>query len=230
MEDLIEFARAELAAAADPAKAGPMAAYMKTDMPFYGVQKPARAKIERRMLREFRAATRRVYERSVLALWSRPHREEKYLAIRFATGHDEFIDADSLPLYERLIREGAWWDFVDEIAKHLVGGALRKDPGDLWPVMDSWIEDGDFWIRRTALLCQLGFKGDTDHRRLFDYCLRRAEEAEFFIRKAIGWALRDYSYAEPERVRDFLLEHRRRLSSLSFREGGRLLRRAGLMD
>ncbi len=229
MKALVQFVQAELRDLADPAKAAPMAAYMKTDMPFYGVQKPARAKLEKRMLREFHAETRRDYERAVISLWKLSHREEKYLAIHFAAGHPEFIDANSIELYERLIREGAWWDFVDGIATALVGVALRKEPEKLWPLMDLWIEDEDFWIRRSAILCQLGWKGDTDHRRLFDYCLRRADETEFFIRKAIGWALRDYSYAEPQRVKAFLLKHRGRLSGLSYREGAKALKRKGLL-
>jgi 3-methyladenine DNA glycosylase AlkD len=230
MKNLVIFVQRELAALADPDKAGPMAAYMKTEMPFYGVQKPARAKVEKAVLRDFKAATRSEYKQAVLALWHLPHREEKYLAIHFAAGHKEFVDAASITLYKRLIQEGAWWDFVDGIATALVGVALVKNPDKVWPTMDVWIEDDDFWLRRTALLCQLGFKKETDHRRLFDYCLRRADEKEFFIRKAIGWALRDYSYAEPARVKAFLQKHEGRLSGLSFREGAKQLRRQGLLD
>ncbi|MBC8366575.1 DNA alkylation repair protein [bacterium] len=230
MKDLVKYVQQELAALADPAKAGPMAAYLKTDMPFYGVQKPDRAKIEKSMLRNFRAATRREYKQAILALWQLPHREEKYLAIHFAANHMDFVDETNLPLYKRLIQEGAWWDFVDGIATALVGVALRKEPDRVWPTMDAWIEDEDFWLRRTAILCQLGFKKETDHRRLFDYCLRRADETEFFIRKAIGWALRDYSYAEPSRVKAFLLKNKDQLSGLSFREGAKQLKKTGQLD
>ncbi len=230
MKDLVKLVQKELAALADPDKAGPMAAYMKTDMPFYGVQKPLRAKVEKALLKDFKAATRSEYKQAVLALWQLPHREEKYLAIHYAAGHKEFVDAASIPLYKRLIQEGAWWDFVDGIATALIGVVLAKNPDRVWPTMDVWIEDDDFWLRRTAILCQLGFKKETDHRRLFDYCLRRADEKEFFIRKAIGWALRDYSYAEPALVKAFLLKHENRLSGLSFREGAKQLRKQGLLD
>ncbi len=230
MKDLTKFVQDELAALADPVKAVPMAAYMKTDMPFYGVQKPVRAKLEKALIRKFKATTRTEYRQAVLALWQLPHREEKYLAIHFAAGHADFVDVASIPLYKRLIQEGAWWDFVDGIATALIGVALRNNPERVWPSMDEWIEDHDFWLRRTAILCQLGFKKETDSGRLFDYCLRRAHEKEFFIRKAIGWALRDYSYAEPARVKVFLLKNQARLSGLSFREGAKQLKRKGLFD
>ena len=86
------------------------------------------------------------------------------------------------------------------------------------PKLDRWIDDRNLWIRRTAILSQLKHKGGTDRDQLFGYCLRRAGEKEFFIRKAIGWALREYAKTEPDAVRAFALEHREQLSGLSFRE------------
>jgi len=98
------------------------------------------------------------------------------------------------------------------------------------PLIERWIDDADMWIRRSALLAHNRHKHQTDHAQLFDHCLRRAGEQEFFIRKAIGWALRQYSYANPTAVRRFLLANRDRLSGLSFREGARQLVRIGLMS
>jgi 3-methyladenine DNA glycosylase AlkD len=132
-----------------------------------------------------------------------------------------------MPLYERLIREGAWWDLVDDAAIRLAGRVLRAHRQEMSDVMDAWIDDDDLWIRRSALISQIGHRAETDHGRLFDYCRKRAGESEFFIRKAIGWALRDYSYAAPERVMAFLTDNRQRLSGLSFREGAKALRRKG---
>jgi len=226
-ERIRRFAGAELKKAANPAKAGPMAAYMKTDMPFYGVQRPARELIEREIRKRYEITTRRDYEAAVRALWKQPHREEKYLAIAVAGMFPDFIAPPSLKLYERLVRDGAWWDLVDGVAVGLIGRVLRERRATTAPLMDEWIDDDDMWIRRTALISQIGHKKDTDHRRLFRYCLRRAGEKGFFIRKAVGWALREYSHAEPERVKAFLERHRDRLSPLSFREGAKALIRKG---
>ena len=151
-------------------------------------------------------------------MWERPHREEKYCAISLAVDHPEYVTIGSVPLYRRMIREGAWWDFVDEIAAHLIGKVLLDDRERMALKLDRWINDENMWIRRTAILSQLKHKAATDQDRLFGYCLRRADEKEFFIRKAIGWALREYAKTEPDAVRTFALEHRDRLSGLSFRE------------
>jgi 3-methyladenine DNA glycosylase AlkD len=228
-DQLAAFVSAQLGARANPRNTGPMAAYLKTSMPFYGVKKPDRVPIHQQMKKRFAPANRREYEAGVRALWKLPHREEKYAAIVFARQSDVFITADSIPLYERMIREGAWWDLVDDIAVNLVGRAQYKQRPVVRPVMRRWIDDEDLWIRRTALLSQNRHKEKTDQRQLFRHCLRRAGEKEFFIRKAIGRALRDYSYSAPEAVRDFLLAHRERLSGLSFREAAKQLRRAGVV-
>ncbi len=227
--EMVRFVTTSLAARADSRKAVAMAAYMKTTMPFHGVPQPARELIERQIKTRFAPAGRRDYERAVLSLWRLGHREEKYIAIAVAQMYPDFIRPESIPLYERLIREGAWWDFVDEIASKLVGALPLGDPEAVWPIIDRWIEDEDLWIRRTALICQLGHKERTDHVRLFRYCRARAGDKDFFIRKGIGWALRQYSYAAPERVRDFLVRNRAILSPLSYREGSKVLLRKSLM-
>lgn len=224
---LVLYVQQELRRRADPAKALEMAAYMKTDMPFYGVQKPDRVAMHRFMRTQFCPPSQQDYEDGVLALWRLPHREEKYAAIEFASQNRKYIASASLPLYERLIREGAWWDFVDPVATMLVGGVLLRQRADVGRVMDQWIRDPDLWIRRAALLAHLKHKTQTDERQLFDHCLRLAGEKEFFIRKAIGWALREHSKTAPDAVRAFLTEHRARLSPLSYREGAKHLLREG---
>ncbi len=227
--DLIRFIQREFRKLADPEKAPPMAAYMKTERPFYGIQKPARAAILRLVKKRFAPKTRRDYEAAVLALWRLPHREEQYAALDFASQWPLFIVSESLPLYERLIREGAWWDLVDPAATGLAGRVLLKERPAVRKTIGGWIDDENLWIRRAALLSQIRHKEKTDERQLFRHCLQRAHETEFFIRKGIGWALRDYSYTAPEAVRDFLLTHRDRLSGLSFREGAKQLARTRRM-
>lgn len=218
MEDLVRFVRGELSRLADPAKAAGMAAYMKTDMPCYGVTKPARARLEREVHARFPLTRRADYRAAVLALWSQPHREEKYLAVAVARHHPRFITFSSVPLYRRLIVEGAWWDFVDEVAAHLVGRVLLHQRARLRPTLDRWIDHPDLWLRRAALLSQLTHREQTDTGQLFDYCRRRAHEKEFFIRKAIGWALRAYAWTDPAAVGAFVAAHRAELSPLSVRE------------
>ena len=215
---LVEYVQTALAERADPKKAAGMQAYMKTDMPFYGVQKPGRAGIFREIEARFAPKSHSGYLGMVDALWELPHREEKYLAQAVAAGFREFIVPDSMPFYRRFIVEGAWWDFVDEAATHLVRELVIHHPEATWPIVDSWIDHPDMWLRRAAIICQVGAKERTDATRLFDFCARRAHEREFFIRKGIGWALREYARTDPEAVAGFALAHRDDLSGLSFRE------------
>jgi 3-methyladenine DNA glycosylase AlkD len=212
------FASTALAEMANPDKAVGMQAYMKTDMPFYGVQGPRRRPIARQLFADFPPADRAEYEAVVLGLWALPHREEKYLALEIAGHFRSFVDTASLPLYRRLIVEGAWWDFVDEVATHIVRRVILQEPASAWPEVDTWIGDSDMWLRRSAIICQVGAKEKTDSDRLFAFCEARIEEKEFFIRKAIGWSLREYAKTDPEAVAGFAAEHRDRLSGLSYRE------------
>lgn len=222
---LAAFVSTELTRLADPAKAVAMAAYMKTDMPFHGVQKADCIGLHRTIRTRFVPSSQEDYEQGILALWRLPHREEKYAAIEFATQNKTFITSASLPLYERLIRDGAWWDLVDPVAAILVGSVLVKERAAVRRTMEAWVRDADMWMRRAALLAHLKHKTQTDERQLFAHCLLLAEEKEFFIRKAIGWVLREYSKTAPDRVRAFIDAHRDVLSPLSVREGSKHLAR-----
>jgi 3-methyladenine DNA glycosylase AlkD len=225
-EELCAYVQRQFRALADPAKAGPMAAYMRTSQPFHGVQHAGVDALAREILTRFPCCDQGSYESHVLALWRLPHREERYLAIRHAR-QKQFIGPESMPLYERLIREGAWWDLVDETAAHLVGGALRVARKEVEPILDRWLTDSDLWIRRASVLAQLRHGAETKEKQLFRYCLVLAGEQEFFIRKAIGWALREYSKTAPDSVIQFLAANRSRLSPLSLREGAKHLVRQG---
>lgn len=222
-DDLVKYIQSSFKKLADKQKSVEMAAYMKTTMPFYGIQKPDRSPIYKTIKKDFKPETQKEYEAFVLGLWNLPHREEKYTALEVALQHKNFITTDSLDLYEQLIREGAWWDFVDVIAVHLVGQTLLDERKKVKPLMDKWIKDDDMWIRRTAILSQNKHKKETDEKMLFDYCKKRMHEREFFIAKAIGWALREYSYTNPRAVKQFLKENANELAPLSVREGGKRL-------
>ena len=228
-----------LEALADPVKAAQMAAYMKTQAPFWGVQAPERDAILREVCLEGLApltCAAQVIE-VVEALWSKPHREERALAVRLLRRQVRRFDAADLPWIEGVIRRGAWWDTVDELAAHVVGPLVARDPDAGWPVMDAWIMDEDKWVCRAALLCQLGRGRAARQDKLFEHVrrcapssplasqaltapelARRALCADFFIRKAIGWALRDHARHEPEAVRGLVQELGPSLSALSRRE------------
>jgi 3-methyladenine DNA glycosylase AlkD len=120
------------------------------------------------------------------------------------------------------VTTGAWWDVVDNIAGNRVGPILRSSPGIVTPVVRSWAVDDDLWVRRTAILCQLGSKAATDTELLAHVLERNLEDShhgrEFFIRKAVGWALRQHARVDPGWVLDFVAAHDDRLSGLSRRE------------
>ena len=217
-EALSKFTTEGLAAVANPEKAAPMAAYMKTDQPFYGVQKAGRTLIYREMIERFPPRDRDEYREAVLGLWVLPHREQQYLALAYAKAFPRYVTLSSVPLYRRLIVDGAWWDLVDDIAVKLVGGVLFKQRERMTPKVRAWIDHKNMWLRRTAIIAQIGHKADTDETLLLDACAARLHESEFFIRKAIGWALRDYARTKPDEVRAFAAIHREDMSGLSFRE------------
>jgi 3-methyladenine DNA glycosylase AlkD len=219
--EMIRFASGALAKLANPVKAQGMQAYMKAEMPFYGVQKAERTPVLRDLARRFPPSDQSAYEAMVLGLWDLPHREEKYLALGVARRFRTFVTPASLPLYRRLIVEGAWWDLVDEVATHLICDLVVGYPDEAWPEVDTWIDSEDMWLRRSAIICQVGAKEAADTDRLFRFCAERAFEKEFFIRKAIGWALRQHARVDPEAVARFVAEHRADLSGLSYREATR---------
>lgn len=223
VEGLVGLVARGLREGANPAKAASMAAYVKSDTPFYGAQKAVRAPVHRAAIRSFPPTDRSEYRQAVLALWNQPHREERYLAIDYARSFPKYVTVASIPLYRRMIVEGAWWDFVDSLAIHLVGQVLLAQRDATTPKVRAWIDDPDMWLRRSAIIGQIGHKQATDTDLLFDACARRMHETEFFIRKAIGWALRDYAKTDPSAVIAFVTEHRDALSGLSFREATKYL-------
>ena len=230
---LIDATRRELAAAADPVRAPQQQAYMKSAMPYRGLTTPELRRVMRRLLSDppLRPANADEWDRTIRALWDEAtHREEWYAALAIARHPSAKAHRalGALPLYHHLVVTGAWWDVVDEVATHLVRDELLADPDLVAPTMRSWAADGDRWVRRTAILCQIGARDSVDVALLRDVIVPNLEGApsagpqgrqDFFIRKAIGWALRDVSYHRPDWVRAFVDEHRAALSGLSVREG-----------
>ena len=193
-----------LAAAAVPADAGPMAAYMRNRFPFLGVRAPAQKAVFRAALD---AAGPAVEEAEVVAaidgLWARPEREHRYagchLAGRFAPrASPAFVDQAAL-----WITTDPWWDTCDALARGCVGRIVRHHPA-LRPTMDRWLGGDDLWRTRSAILHMGGWKDAIDRDWVFSACLARADHPDFFIRKALGWILRDLAWVDPAAVVAFV--------------------------
>ncbi len=154
---------------------------------------------------------------AVEGLWALPEREYQYAGCGLVARHIKVCGPGFIAVVGRLVTTKSWWDTVDSLAKNGAGALVLRYP-ELAGTMDQWMESESMWLRRTAILHQLGFKERTDAERLFRYCSLEAHEHEFFIRKAIGWALREYSKEDPAAVRAFVAAHDAELSGLSKRE------------
>ncbi len=218
---LISNLRKSLRAAADSTKALGMQAYMKSAMPYLGVPMPLFRKTIGPLLAAHLLATFEEWRDTILALWrTARYREERYAAIELAgyRRYHEFRTLRALPMYEEMITSGAWWDYVDSIATRQLGDVLRED-GDAMPaILRQWAVSDNLWKRRSAILAQLHFKRETDLDLLYD-CIRPSLGAsEFFLRKGIGWALRQYARTDAKEVIRYVRVHEAQLSPLSKRE------------
>ena len=199
--ELVDAIRADLAAAADPTKAPAMQAYMKSAMPYRGVPTPERRRLAREPSRRRRRADRsRDWQAIVTELWDgATHREERYVAVDLCAMRPArpWQDADLVPLYDHFVVTGAWWDHVDAVAIALLGPILRADRPTVEPIVRGWITDDDLWRRRTSIIIQNGAKAATDDELLADAIVANLDDRDFFIRKAIGWALREQAKSDP---------------------------------
>lgn len=217
--------RAALAERGDPERAAQQQAYMKSALPYVGLTAPELRSLLRPLLVEHRFIDRASWAAAVLELWEDvTHREQWYAAVALLRhrAYRAWMDPDLLPLLEQLVRTGAWWDVVDEIASHLVGQVLLDHRAEVTPVMDAWSVDDSMWVRRTAMLAQLRHRADTDTDLLERVLVANLDDTaygrEFFVRKALGWALREHAKTDAAWVTTFVSTHADRLSGLSRRE------------
>jgi len=228
--------RRELKRVAVAANAPAMQAYMKSEMPYHGVSAEGLRAACRRIFAAHPITSAAEWQRDALAVWNgATHREERYAAIEW-TGERRaraFQTLEALPMYEHMIVTGAWWDTVDALAKKRLGELLRREPARMRSRMRAWSRDANIWKRRSAILCQLGFKGDTDLPFLYA-CIEPSLEPNlrrgalrgrtlsatelFFLRKAIGWALRQYAWTDAKEIVRYVGSRRDALSGLSRRE------------
>lgn len=207
-----------LAAVADPVRAPKMQAYMKSNMPYLGVAVPAVRAVTTAMARGHPPSSVLQLGATATALWrGATHREHRYAASELTGLRMAHGALALLPLYEEMIVTGAWWDHVDAVAPRL-GQLLAIHPASLRPLLLAWSRTPDRWLRRASIIAQLGAKERTDPDLLSSVIDANVTDPDFFIRKAIGWALRDYARTDPEWVRGFVASRARVLSSLSRRE------------
>ena len=206
-----------LAPEANPERASQMSAYMKNRFAFLGIQTPARRQLCNPLIRALSGNP----VTAAKALWRLDAREYQYVGCDLLRHHVRKLGASDLPQLEKLVLDKSWWDTVDGLTP-VIGDIVLREPA-LASRMDQLIDADDFWLRRVAILHQLAWKDKTDQERLFRYCLQCAGEPEFFIRKAIGWALRQYARTAPDAVRVFLKQHKDSLSGLSLREAAKHL-------
>ncbi|SIR06549.1 DNA-7-methylguanine glycosylase [Janthinobacterium sp. TND4EL3] len=212
--------KAALEAVAEPGRAAPMQAYMRGQFVFLGVAAPQRRLAAKALLAGLQGVGAEVLLEHAQLLWQQPEREYQHVALDMLAMHRRQLLPEHIPALLDLARQRAWWDSIDGMAD-VVGDVLQaqlRRGGDGHAHMEGALRHADFWLRRIAMLHQLGWRGDTDARWLFDAALALAHEDEFFIRKAIGWALRDYAHHAPAAVTAFANAHRQRLSALSYRE------------
>ncbi|MET7392987.1 DNA alkylation repair protein [Dactylosporangium sp. NPDC005572] len=214
---MIERLQAVFTAGADPDRAGPMKAYMRDQFEFLGLTSEPRRALTREVLAGTAKPTERELVEVALACWALPEREYQYFACDYLRRHAKVLTPAALPAIRTLITTKSWWDTVDILAANVVGPMVAGHPA-LRTAMDEWaVRPGELWTARTAILHQLRYGGRTDTDRLFAYCAAWATEPDFFIRKAIGWALREYAKTDPAAVRAFVEGHPA-LSPLSVRE------------
>lgn len=213
--------RKALRQASDANKARAMQAYMKSAMPYHGVPTPVLRKLCRESFADLTFPNAPSWQNMVLGLWREAlFREERYAALNLAGDKrgTAFQTPAAMKMYEELIVTGAWWDYVDDIASHRIGAILRDFPAPIRRKMLSWSRSNNLWKRRSAILCQLGFKTQTDLDLLYACIEPSLASREFFLQKAIGWALRQYAWIDSREIKRYVRLNRDRLSALSCRE------------
>jgi len=197
-----------------------MQKYMKSTMPYLGIMSTPLREICGSVFLRFPLELN-AYRATSLSLWrGASFREERYAAIQLSgfKAYRSFQTPTLIPMYEEMIVAGAWWDYVDTIAIDRIGPILRTHRAEMTPILRSWSTDGDMWKRRTAIIAQVGLKDKVDFDLLVPAIVPNLADREFFIRKAIGWALRQDAKRFPERVEMFVRQNEDRLSGLSRRE------------
>ncbi|NMB93784.1 MAG: DNA alkylation repair protein [Flexilinea flocculi] len=205
--------------AADPVKAAPMSAYMRNQFSYLGISTPERKKLSQEFLKTLKQND--IDWAFVFSCWEMPEREFQYLAVEYLTRQKAKLTDSDIPNLRILIITKSWWDTVDGLDV-IVGDIALRHP-EVSQILLTWSTDENIWLRRAAIDHQLGRREKTDIRLLEKIIINNLGQKEFFINKAIGWSLREYSKTNPEWVREFIERHREALSSLSIREASKYI-------
>ena len=197
--------------------------YMRNKFDFFGIKAQPRRKSTREFMRKNNRPDYENIDVVIKKLWTMEEREYQYFAIELLERYKKEFTKEIINLLEYMITNKSWWDTVDRIAKKLVGKYFELFPEKRDGYLQKWVKSNNMWLQRTALLFQLGYKENTDVELLFDLINELKDIDEFFIQKAIGWSLREYSKIKPELVKKFIKNHD--LSSLSTREGMKVIKK-----
>ena len=209
----------DLKRVANPNDAVAMKAYMKNKFEFLGVKTPARRKLAKAF---FKQHTDSVIDWNFInEAWSNPYRELQYAALDYLESRKKPLTPSDLPRLKKLAQTKSWWDTIDFLDR-LVGSIIARFP-ETKEIILAWSRDEDIWLRRLAIDHQLLRKEETDIELLENILVNNLGQTEFFINKAIGWALRDYSKTNPDWVRDFIERYQAEMVALSIREGSKYL-------
>lgn len=200
----------------------PMEAYLKNQFTLVGLKSPERRELQKTFVRECKSLSEKELITLCKELYELPEREFHYLACDLIKKYLTKPSINTLKDILFFITKHSWWDTVDTLAVHFLGNYIKNNPGQI-SEMDKWIKHDNFWVRRSAILYQLKYKEDTNEDKLIEYCILCAHEKEFFIRKAIGWVLREYSRTNPSLIVSFVESNNSILSPLSKKEALRLL-------
>jgi 3-methyladenine DNA glycosylase AlkD len=224
--EYIHLVTSALSAHADAERARQMKAYLREQFEFLGIQTPTRRLVCSQLPKLPKDSV--LLMRIANELWKKPEREYRYVACDLLAKNASAFSSEDLPAFKKLLQKDAWWETVDGLSGVIGDIVLNGSKIDhhCQKIMDQWLLDSDFWVRRSAMIHQLGWRLDTDTDRLGYYALTLSAETEFFIRKAIGWAFRDYAKWNPEFVRRFMKKHESTFSKLTLREATKNLDRS----
>ncbi|HMN89696.1 MAG TPA: DNA alkylation repair protein [Saprospiraceae bacterium] len=220
--DYVQRVQARYQQHASAANAAAMQRYMKDQFLFFGIKKPERVTLSEQLIRELGVpASTQALSAVCRQCFQAEPREMQYFAADLLRPRIKKYEVELLPLLEELMLEKSWWDTIDFLAPKLAGNILLRFPGAIADYPARWIDSDNFWLQRAAILFQLDYKNRTNSALLFSFIHRQADSREFFVQKAAGWALRNYSKVNPDEVRHFIMHTK--LSKLTIREGSKYL-------
>jgi 3-methyladenine DNA glycosylase AlkD len=189
---------------ADPSQAGAMSAYMRNQFPYLGIKSDKNGELQKQFFASHGLPALEELDIILRELWNLPEREFQYIAIGLLMKFEKKLPPEFISTMEYLITTKSWWDTVDTIAGHPLGVHFQRYPDVRDSALAVWRRSDNFWLRRSCILFQLGYKKDTDFELMKEIIRENLGSKEFFINKAIGWALRQHTRIDPDGVREFV--------------------------